>query len=130
MCNTTRKHTWLEHTQNTTTTTSTYLLLQNKTTTTRHISIVMFISTAFIMFILYRPVVISCVCLGIFKKLIQTENDGHSPSIVLSPDIPANKEPFLNQLACVLLVHNWYCPTSTCFHMYSGEYTCSACCQF
>ena len=42
---------------------------------------------------------------------------------------PANKEPFLNQLAGVILVHNWYRSTSTCFHVYSCEYTCSACCH-
>ena len=42
---------------------------------------------------------------------------------------PANKEPFLNQLAHVILVHNWYRSTSTCFHVYSREYTCSACCH-
>ena len=42
---------------------------------------------------------------------------------------PANKEPFLNQLARVILVHNWYRSTSTCFHVYSREYTCSACCH-
>ena len=43
--------------------------------------------------------------------------------------IQANKEPFLNQFAHVILVHNWYCSTSTCFHVYSCEYTCSACCH-
>ena len=42
---------------------------------------------------------------------------------------PANKEPFLNQLAGVILVHNWYHSISTCFHVYSREYTCSACCH-
>ena len=42
---------------------------------------------------------------------------------------PANKEPFLNQLARVILVHNWYRSTSTCFHVYSCEYMCSACCH-
>ena len=42
---------------------------------------------------------------------------------------PANKEPFLNQLAHVILVHNWYHSTSTCVHVYSREYTCSACCH-
>ena len=41
----------------------------------------------------------------------------------------ANKEPFLNQLACVILVHNWYRSTSTCFHVYPREYMCSACCH-
>ena len=30
---------------------------------------------------------------------------------------PTNKEPFLNQLACVIVVHNWYRSTSTCFHV-------------
>ena len=44
--------------------------------------------------------------------------------------IPANKEPFLNQFAHVILVHNWYRSTSTCFHVYSREYTCSASCQW
>ena len=39
------------------------------------------------------------------------------------------KEPFLNQLAHVILVHNWFRSTSTCFHVYSLEYTCSACCH-
>ena len=39
---------------------------------------------------------------------------------------PANKEPFLNQLAGVILVHNWYRSTSTCFHVYSREYTCTS----
>ena len=43
--------------------------------------------------------------------------------------IPANKEPFLNQLACVILVHKWYRSTSMCFHVYSCEYTCSTCCH-
>jgi len=86
MCNMTRKHTWLENTQNTTNTTSIYLLLQNKTTTTRHISIIMFISTAFMAFNLYRPVAISCVCLGLFKKMIQTDTKDR-PSIVLSADM-------------------------------------------
>ena len=43
--------------------------------------------------------------------------------------ISANKEPYLNQLACVILVHNWYRSTSTCFLVYSLEYTCSACCH-
>ena len=43
--------------------------------------------------------------------------------------IPANKEPFLNQLTRVILVHNWYRSTSTCFHVYSREYTCSVCCH-
>ena len=42
---------------------------------------------------------------------------------------PANKEPFLNQLARVILVHKWYRSTSICFHVYSREYTCSACCH-
>ena len=42
---------------------------------------------------------------------------------------PTNKEPFLNHLARVILVHNWYCSTSMCFHVYSREYTCSACCH-
>ena len=42
---------------------------------------------------------------------------------------PANKEPFLNQLTRVILVHNWYRSTSTCFHVYSREYTCSVCCH-
>ena len=42
---------------------------------------------------------------------------------------PANKEPFLNQLAHIILVHNWYRSTSTCFHVYSRKYTCSACCH-
>ena len=42
---------------------------------------------------------------------------------------PANKEPFLNQLTHVILVHNWYRSTSTCFHVYSREYTCSVCCH-
>ena len=42
---------------------------------------------------------------------------------------PANKEPFLNQLAGVILVCNWYRATSTCFLVYSREYTCSACCH-
>ena len=42
---------------------------------------------------------------------------------------PANKEPFLNQLTCVKLVHNWYRSTNTCFHVYSREYTCSAYCH-
>ena len=31
--------------------------------------------------------------------------------------LPANKEPFLNQLAGVILVHNWYRSTSMCFHV-------------
>ena len=43
--------------------------------------------------------------------------------------VPANKEPFLNQLARVTLVHNWYRTTSMCFHVYSREYTCSANCH-
>ena len=30
---------------------------------------------------------------------------------------------------CHILVHNWYCSTSMCFHVYSREYTCSACCH-
>ena len=34
---------------------------------------------------------------------------------------PANKEPFLNQLARVILVHTCYCSSSTCFHVYSRE---------
>ena len=42
---------------------------------------------------------------------------------------PANKEPLLNQLAHVILVHNWYRSTSTCFHVYSREYMCSARCH-
>ena len=42
---------------------------------------------------------------------------------------PANKEPFLTQLTRVILVHNWYRSTSTCFHVYSREYTCSVCCH-
>ena len=42
---------------------------------------------------------------------------------------PANKEAFLSQLACVVLVHNWYRSTSTCFRVYSCEYTCSDCCH-
>jgi hypothetical protein len=42
---------------------------------------------------------------------------------------PAIQEPLLNQLAHVILVHHWYRSTSTCFHVYSREYTCSACCQ-
>ena len=29
----------------------------------------------------------------------------------------------------VILVHNWYRSTSTCFRVYSHEYTCSACCH-
>ena len=41
----------------------------------------------------------------------------------------ANKESFLNQLAHVILAHNWYRSTSMCFHVYSHEYTCSACCH-
>ena len=28
-----------------------------------------------------------------------------------------------------MLVHNWYRSTSTCFHVYSREYTCSAWCH-
>ena len=43
---------------------------------------------------------------------------------------PANKEPFLNQLARVIQVHNWYRSTSTCFHVYSCEYTCSVITSF
>ena len=39
-------------------------------------------------------------------------------------DIPANKEPFLNQLAGVILVHNWYHSTSTCFHVYVNHVFC------
>ena len=39
--------------------------------------------------------------------------------------IPANMEPFLNQLARVILVHNWYRSSSTCFHVCF----CSACCH-
>ena len=31
---------------------------------------------------------------------------------------PANKEPFLNQLAGVIMVHNWYRSISTCFHVF------------
>ena len=42
---------------------------------------------------------------------------------------PENKEPFLNQLAHVILVYNWYRPTSICFLVYSCEYTCFACCH-
>ena len=42
---------------------------------------------------------------------------------------PTNKEPFLNQLAHVILVHNCYHSTSTCFHVYTHEYTCSAGCH-
>ena len=34
-----------------------------------------------------------------------------------------NKEPFLNQLAHVILVHNLYSSTSTCFLVYSHEFT-------
>jgi len=41
---------------------------------------------------------------------------------------PANKEAFLNQLARVILIRNWYHSTSTCFHVYLCEYMCSACC--
>ena len=33
--------------------------------------------------------------------------------------VPANKEPFLNQLVLVILVHNWYQSNSTCFLVYS-----------
>ena len=40
---------------------------------------------------------------------------------------PANTELFLNQLAHVILVHNWYRSTSMCLYVYSPEYTCSAC---
>ena len=36
--------------------------------------------------------------------------------------VPANKEPFLNQLAHVIRVNNLYRSTSTCFHVYSREY--------
>ena len=49
--------------------------------------------------------------------------------IWFAQDFPANKKPFLNHLAQVILVHNSYCSTNTCFHMYSCEYTCSACCH-
>ena len=42
---------------------------------------------------------------------------GEEHTCILALHLPANKEPFLNQLACVILVHNWYCSTSTCFHM-------------
>ena len=35
--------------------------------------------------------------------------------------IPANKEPFLYQLACVILVQYWYRSTSVCFHVYSRQ---------
>ena len=42
-------------------------------------------------------------------KLVHLNNCAYS-------DNPANKEPFLNQLARVILVHNWYHSTSTCFH--------------
>ena len=48
---------------------------------------------------------------------------------VYSITVPANKEPFLNQLVRVILVHNWYHSTSTCFLVHSHEYTCSACCH-
>jgi len=43
--------------------------------------------------------------------------------------LPENKEQFLNQLAHVILVHNWYCCIITCFYVYSREYMCSACCH-
>ena len=33
------------------------------------------------------------------------------------PIYPANKEPFLNQLTCVILDRNWYRSTSTCLHV-------------
>jgi len=42
---------------------------------------------------------------------------------------PSKQEPFLNQLAHVILVHNWYRSTSMCFHTYSREYMCFACCH-
>jgi len=63
-----------------------------------------------------------------YKHLYNTKN----LSIILTHvnrHIPANKEPFLNQLTRVKLVHNWYRSTSTCVHVYSREYTWSACCH-
>ena len=44
---------------------------------------------------------------------------GEVMKFIISEPIPANKEPFLNQLARVILVHNWYRSTSMCFHVYS-----------
>ena len=66
------------------------------------------------------------------------DKDGWPPRrrlvfISLPGEYPANKEPFLNQLAHVILVHNWYRTINTCFHVYihvnTVQYTCSACCH-
>ena len=60
---------------------------------------------------------------GAFSVLSIPSLGLHDYSVV----IPANKEPFLNQLTHVTLVHNWCRSTSMCFHVYSRAYTCSAC---
>ena len=62
------------------------------------------------------------------KKNTNYLRSAQTNSIALK-NYPANKEPFLNQLTRVILVHNWHRSTSMCFIVYSHEYTCSACCN-
>ena len=71
----------------------------------------------------------SLLCVAVNKKFNILSNQCSYLFVVFAGCFPANKEPFLNQLAHVILVHNWYRSTSTCFHVYSREYTCSACCH-
>ena len=47
----------------------------------------------------------------------ETQLIGATEDIAKNIYNPAKKEPFLNQLAHVILVHNWYLSTSTCFHV-------------
>ena len=72
---------------------------------------------------------IAFLCQILWKVLISFLPGTSDLHTIESEWSPASKEPFLNQLARVILVHNWYRCTSTCFQVYSREYTCSACCH-
>ena len=61
------------------------------------------------------------------KNKVRCTNNNNSSNN--NDNNPANKEPFLNQLARVILVHNWYRSTSICFRVYSRVYKSSACCH-
>ena len=66
-----------------------------------------------------------------FAQILRQYDDGDGDGDgSVADDAGPKKEPFLNQLADVILIHNWYRSTSTCFHVYSREYTCSTgCCH-